>query len=241
MSVAAKTREDTASMTREHKFLGGNRGKNFDETVRLQSEIRREVRGGKLQGVAEGASSALHLASLSAASFPGRNKCPGTHCSLIEQKEREDSSCQICHRVWDKRKDGGEDRAARTERESDRRKGEEKWQSCWCCRGQQRACRMAQASAEKLERTGPAEKERVASVPQRKQLTRTPEPPLPKGTEPSVQSTRSWGGRESRWARASPWRERGGSEREHGVEGWTPRWTREDSKEDREGKQEEPP
>ena len=26
MSVAAKTREDTASMTREHKFLGGNRG-----------------------------------------------------------------------------------------------------------------------------------------------------------------------------------------------------------------------
>ena len=26
MSVAAKTREDIASMTREHKFLGGNRG-----------------------------------------------------------------------------------------------------------------------------------------------------------------------------------------------------------------------
>ena len=26
MSVAAKTREDTASMKREHKFLGGNRG-----------------------------------------------------------------------------------------------------------------------------------------------------------------------------------------------------------------------
>ena len=26
MPVAAKTREDTASMTREHKFLGGNRG-----------------------------------------------------------------------------------------------------------------------------------------------------------------------------------------------------------------------
>ena len=32
---------------------------------------------------------------------------------------------------------------------------------------------MAQASAEKLEQTGPAEKERVASVPQRKQLART--------------------------------------------------------------------
>ena len=37
--------------------------------------------------------------------------------------------------------------------------GEEKWQTCWCCRDQQRACRMAQASAEKLEHTGPAEKE----------------------------------------------------------------------------------
>ena len=51
---------------------------------------------------------------------------------------------------------------------------------------------MAQASVEKLEQTGPAEKERVASVPQREQMARTPEPPLPKGkgTEPSVQSTR---------------------------------------------------
>ena len=47
---------------------------------------------------------------------------------------------------------------ARTERESDRRKGEEKWQTCWCCRDQQRACRMAQASAKKLEHTGPTQK-----------------------------------------------------------------------------------
>ena len=56
---------------------------------------------------------------------------------------------------------------------------------------------MAQASAEKLEHTGPAEKKRVASVPQREQLASTPEPPLPKGkgTEPSVQSTKSWGER----------------------------------------------
>ena len=53
---------------------------------------------------------------------------------------------------------------------------------------------MAQASAEKLEHTGPAEKKRMASVPQREQLASTPEPPLPKGkgTEPSVQSTKSW-------------------------------------------------
>ena len=69
---------------------------------------------------------------------------------------------------------------ARIERESDRRKREDKWQTCWCCRDQQRACRMAQASAEKLEHTGPAEKERVASVPQREKLASTPEPSLPK-------------------------------------------------------------
>ena len=81
----------------------------------------------------------------------------------------------------------------RTERESDSSRREEKWQTCWCCRDQQRACRMAQASAEKFEHTGPVENERVASVPQREQLASTPKPPLPKekGIEPSVQSTRS--------------------------------------------------
>ena len=63
--------------------------KNFDETVCLQSEKRQEliqqIRGERLQGVAEGASSAPHFASSSAGSFSGRNECPGTHCSLIEQ------------------------------------------------------------------------------------------------------------------------------------------------------------
>ena len=57
--------------------------KNFDETVRLKSEIRREcireIRGERLQGIVEGASSAPRLASSLAASFPGRNECPGTH------------------------------------------------------------------------------------------------------------------------------------------------------------------
>ena len=76
--------------------------KNFDETVRLQSEKKeewiQEIKEERLQGIAEGASSAPRLASSSAASFPGRNECPETQCSLIEQ-ERENSSCQICHRV----------------------------------------------------------------------------------------------------------------------------------------------
>ena len=67
------------------------------------------------------------------------------------------------------------------------------WQTCWCYQDQQRACKMAQASIEKFEHIGPAEKERVALVPQRAQVASTPEPLLPRGkeTEPSVQSTRS--------------------------------------------------
>ena len=72
--------------------------KKFYERVRLQSEKRqewiREIKGERLQGIAEGASSGIRLASSSAASLSGRNGCPGTHCSLIEQKERKDSSCQ---------------------------------------------------------------------------------------------------------------------------------------------------
>ena len=112
---------------------------------------------------------------------------------MIKQEDREDGSCQICLRVSGKRKDEGKKRVARTEQESDRRRKEEKWQTCWCCRDQQTVCRMLQTSAKKLEHTGPAEKERMASVPQREQLANTPEAPLPKGkgTEPTVQSTRS--------------------------------------------------
>ena len=49
---------------------------------------------------------------------------------------------------------------------------------------------MAQASADKLEHTEPAEKERVASVPQREQLASSPEPPLPKRKETKHQIMR---------------------------------------------------
>ena len=50
MSVAAKTREDTASMTREHKFLDGNRGnlcvKEFkrDSTPTVRDKARVDTR-----------------------------------------------------------------------------------------------------------------------------------------------------------------------------------------------------
>ena len=50
-------------------------------------------KGERIQGIAEGTSSAPRLTSLSAALFPGRNECPWSYCSLVEQEEREDSSC----------------------------------------------------------------------------------------------------------------------------------------------------
>ena len=63
---------------------------------------------------------------------------------------------------------------ARTGREWERRTGKEKWQACWCCRDQWRALRLALASADKLEKTGSAEKKIGASVPKSEQLARTP-------------------------------------------------------------------
>ena len=45
-----------------------------------------------------------------------------------------------------------------------------------------KSMQMVQASAKKLEQTGLAEKEKMVSVPQSKQLARTPELPLPKRT-----------------------------------------------------------
>ena len=99
MSVAAQRRESTSFSV---EIEGTCVSKNLNETVRLQSEKReewiREIRGERLQEIAEGASSAPRLASSSAASFPERNECTGTHCSLIEQEETEDSSWQICQR-----------------------------------------------------------------------------------------------------------------------------------------------
>ena len=79
---------------------------------------------------------------------------------------------------------------------------------------------MAQSSAEKLKHTGPAEKETVASVPQREQLARTPEPLVPKrkGTDaqprvPDHEVKKSKGGRE-REIRARAWSGKGGPHRE---------------------------
>ena len=73
----------------------------------------------------------------------------------------------------------------RAERESDRRR---EVADFMVLPRPAKSVQMAQASGEKLEYTGPAEKERVAPVTPREQLASTPEPPLAKGkgTEPSV-------------------------------------------------------
>ena len=72
---------------------------------------------------------------------------------------------------------------------------------------------MAQASVKKLEHTGPAEKERVASVPQKDQLARTPKPPLPKGKGTEPLGERCTLARERR-IRVRAWRGKGGLHRE---------------------------
>ena len=160
--------------------------RHYASSLRKEEWIR-EIRGEGLQGIAEGTSRASRLASSSATLVPRRNECPGTHCSLVEQYERKQflSEIKVKGKMEEKTKWRGQS--------ENQIVGEEKWQTCWCCRDQQRACRMAQASVERLEHSEPAEKKMVASVPQIEQLASTPEPSLPKekGKESSVQSLRS--------------------------------------------------
>ena len=87
-------------------------------------------------------------------------------------------------------------------------------------RDQQRACRMAQTSSEKLKHTGPAKKERVATMPQREQLASTPEPLFPNEKEQSRLSDHQIARCERVKVSESRIlaREREGSEREQGEE-----------------------
>ena len=76
----------------------------------------------------------------------------GHHSSQTLMEERKNNSCQLCQKIKGRTKKGKHNK----NRESERAR-EEKWQSCWCCRDQRRACRMEQTSAEKLEHNGHAE------------------------------------------------------------------------------------
>ena len=113
------------------KIEGTCESKNFDETVRHQFEKRqewiREIREERLQEIAEGMSSTPRVARSSAASFSGRNECPGTRCSLIEHEKKE-NSYRSAKNIRVKGKT--EKKTGRPgQNESER---EEKWQTCWC-------------------------------------------------------------------------------------------------------------
>ncbi len=89
------------------------------------------------------------MARASAESFPARSECPGTHWRDTETEARE--------RLWREdqmewmgagsRAAGEEDRVVRAERESDRRRSEEKEQVEWWETDQERACWIAMTSA----------------------------------------------------------------------------------------------
>ena len=100
---------------------------------------------------------------------------------------------------------------------------------------------MAHASAEKLEHTGPAEKKRVASVPQRINWQERRSRPCQKEKSrlsrvPDHEGGESQDGREPHLGEKEGIRARAWS-----GKGWTPPSTKEDSKEDREGKLKEHP
>ena len=83
---------------------------NLDKTIRLQSEKRQEwIREMKeTTRNCRGREQRSPSDKLSAALFPGRNECPGTHCNLMEQEERRQFLPDVPERFT--RKDGGEDR-----------------------------------------------------------------------------------------------------------------------------------
>ena len=97
---------------------------------------------------------------------------------------------------------------ARTKRESDNRRREEKWQTCWCCRDQQRACRMLQRK--NLSILGlPKRKEWPQCHRESSWQARRSRPFQKKKEQSRLSKAPDHEGGESRWARAAPWRERG--------------------------------
>ena len=86
VSVAAKMREDTASVTREHKLLSGNLGnlcqavcqrilmRRYVSSSRKDKKWIQEIRGERLQEIAEGASSATPSGQLISRVVPRKKR-----------------------------------------------------------------------------------------------------------------------------------------------------------------------
>ena len=183
--------------------------KNLDETVRLQSEKR----GERLQGIAEGVSSAPRLASSSPASFPGRNECPGTHYSLIEQKREDRFAREIEvkgnteERTEQGQIGGGEKRSGRLVGAAETSKEHAEWRRlqrkslnilCLLKRKEWPQCH--RESSWQVRQSRPCQKEKEQS-----RLSRVPD--------------HEGGG--SRWARAAPWQEKADQSGSMKRNGWT--------------------
>ena len=126
--------------------------KNLDEAARIHPDTRKNRDYKELQRAA--VALPIGLANLSTASLPGRNECPGTHCSLIVKKR---------HFLPEFEK---KEKTERTEWQGQcesHRDGEKKWQGLLVLPG---PAKKAQASVEKLEHTKPAKKKGVASTRQ---------------------------------------------------------------------------
>ena len=79
----------------------------------------------------------------------------------------------------DRRGSGEEDKTDKAERESERRRIEEKWQAVLWDTDQERACWIARSSADTLTQCGPAWKDKEKSEEHEEQVMKTPEPPGP--------------------------------------------------------------
>ena len=116
--------------------------KNLDETVRLQSEKNR------LQGLQRARVALPDWPAHQPRRSPGKTSVRGTHCSLIEQERRvflpDLPEIEAKGKMEERTRWWGQSES----------QIEEKWQTCWCCQDHQRACKMAQTSAEKLEHIG---------------------------------------------------------------------------------------
>ena len=117
--------------------------------------------------------------------------------------------------------------------------GEEKRQTCWCCRDQQRACRMAQASAETLnllgllKRSGLSATERAVGKYARATLAKEKE-------QSRLSRVADREGEKSQgWQEPHLGKKEGDQSESIEKKRWTPLWRKADFKEEREDKQEE--
>ena len=122
--------------------------------------------------------------------FPEKNELPVIYCSvIIEEKERKDTSCQMCQKAEEIQSRG---KCSKDSAKIGEEGNEENGSFVCAAETSEELGRIAQASTEKLQLDEPAKCKRVSSSPLREQLPSSTEPPLHKENriEPSVQITK---------------------------------------------------